>query len=154
VSFGDMPELMGRIEASAKSMGTTGGPAALMDDLTALNGVLSQVSVTGKRSAGDLVGVLAAIGKGRNVEQAKAVQAGLVGRFASGGEQMRLNLGIKRQDFYDENGNVRVNAQNVQRLRDFYMKRAGGNADRAQSLAAFSGNLGPQLASALFRPGL
>lgn len=154
VQMSDIPEMMGRIEASAKSMGTTGGPAALMDDLQALGGVLSQVSITGKRSAGDLVGVLAAIGKGRNPEQAKQVQAALVGSFTSGGEQMRLNLGIKRQDFYDPNGNVRVNAQNVQKLRDFYLRRAGGNVERAQSLASFSGNMGPQLAAAIFRPGL
>jgi hypothetical protein len=153
-SLDDIPDALASIEASAKALGTTGGPAALMDDIQALGGVLSQVSVTGKRSANDLIGVLAALGKGRNVEQTKAIQSALVGRFASGGEQMRLNLGIKRQDFYDDNGNVRVNAQNVQRLRDFYLKRTGGNVERAKSLASFSGNLGPQLASALFRPGL
>jgi hypothetical protein len=153
-SLDDIPDALASIEAAAKALGTTGGPAALMDDIQALGGVLSQVSVTGKRSANDLVAVLAALGKGRNVEQAKAIQSALVGRFAAGGEQMRLNLGIKRQDFYDDNGNVRVNAQNVQRLRDFYLKRTGGDVERAKSLASFSGNLGPQLAAALFRPGL
>jgi hypothetical protein len=154
VSFSDIPDMLGTIEASAKSLGTTGGPAALMDDLQALGGVLSQVSTSGKRGAADLVGVMAAIGKGRSVDQARQVQQSLVGRFAAGGEQMRLNLGIKRKDFYDENGNVKVNAENVQRLRDFYLKRTGGDVERAKSLASFSGNLGPQLATALFRPGL
>lgn len=154
VSFNNMPELFGRIEASANAMGMVGGPAALMDDIQALGGMLSQVAINGKRDAGDLVAVLAGIGKGLRPEQQKQVQAALVGRFQAGGEQMRLNLGIKRQDFYDSHGNVRVNAQNVDRLRQFYLKRTGGNVERAQSLAAFSGNLGPQLAAALFRPDL
>lgn len=154
LGLNDVPAMLDRIEASAKSLGTTGGPSALMDQLTALGGALSQVSTNGKRSAGDLVAVLAAVGKGRTLEGARQVQGDLVSRFTQGGEQMRLNLGIKRQDFYDENGNVRVNAQNVQRLRDFYLKRTGGDVERAKSLASFGGNLGPQLASALFRPGL
>lgn len=151
-SFGDIPGMLGDIEGAANALGTAGGPAALQDSIVNLGGAISQVSVKGKAEAKELIDVLAAISAhARTPEQAKDVQSKLVNRFLAGGEQMRLNLGIKRKDFYDETGQIKVNAENVTKLRDFYIKRAG-SVEGARSLASFSNNLGPQLAAALFSP--
>lgn len=151
-SFGDIPGMLGDIEGAANALGTAGGPAALQDSIVNLGGAISQISIKGKSDAKELIDVLAAISAhARTPEQAKDVQSKLVNRFLAGGEQMRLNLGIKRKDFYDETGQVKVNAENVQKLRDFYVHRAG-SVEGARSLASFSNNLGPQLAAALFSP--
>jgi len=152
-TFDQMPQSLDAIAGAAEALGTTGGPSALIDQFTQLGGVLDEVAHKGAQDVQSLAAVMAAVGKGRTAPQAAQLQQKLVSRFAQGGEQMRLNLGIKREDFYDEQGNVKVNASNVEKLRDFYLKRGGGK-EGAMRLASFSGNLGPQLAAALFRPGL
>lgn len=151
VAFNDMPDVLGKVESAAKTLGTTGGPAALMDDLQALGGMLGQVSMKGKSDVEDLVATMAALGKGLRPEQQKQVMGAFIGTFTQGGEQLRRNLGIKREDFYDEAGNVKVNSAGVKKLQQFYLNRTGGNADQARLLASFQS---PQLAAALFRPGL
>lgn len=151
-TFGQMPESLARIGAAADTLGTIGGPGVLMDSIASLGSMISQVSVKGKKDADELIGALAAVGKGLNPEAQKRVQSKLLGVFTSGGEQFRENLHISRKDFYDEQGHIKVNEANVKRLRDYYLKRTGGSVSGARRLASFSNNLGPELAFNLFSP--
>lgn len=150
-AFNEIPGSLDKIAGAAEALGTVGGPGALEDQVASLGDVISHVATKGKQDFNELIGIMAAVGKGRSADQAQRLQQALVGRFASGGEQMRLNLGIKRKDFYDDEGHVKVNSENVQKLRDFYVRKTG-SLEGAKSLASFSNNLGPELASAIFRP--
>jgi hypothetical protein len=135
-TFDELPQTLGDIRAVAEELGTTGGPAALQDQIASLGSMLSEVSIKGTADAKELIAVLGSFGKNLKPEQQKKVQQELVGTFVQGGEQLRRNLGIKTDDFYDENGQVKLNAANLKKLRDFNVKQAGGNVAEARRRSA------------------
>ncbi len=135
-SFDEMPSTLGDIRSAAETLGTSGGPAALQDQIASLGGMLSEVSIKGQKDAKGLVDVLASFGKGLRPEQKKRVQQELLSTFVQGGEQLRRNLRIKTEDFYDENGSIKFNAENLKRLRDYNLKQSGGNVAEARRRSA------------------
>lgn len=151
-SFDEMPQTLGDIRAAAEQLGTSGGPAALQDQITSLGSVLSEVSIKGAADAKGLVAILASFGKGLAPEQKKRVQQELLNTFVGGGEQLRRNLQIKTEDYYDENGQVKVNASNLKRLRDYNIKQAGGNVAEARRRSAL--RHGGMYSAALYNPSL
>lgn len=122
-------------------------------DSTAVRNDLQQVALDSDAEIRDVIAVFRVIGNGRRPEQALRVGGTLLDHWTIGGEQMRMNLGIPKNEFYDGKGQLRFNLANVGRLRHFYLRRAGSE-DSARRLASFANNLGPEVAAALFRPGI
>lgn len=153
-AFDKMPGDLAAIRGAAEELGTIGGPAALRDQIMALGSSLDGIATGGKNAMARLAAVLDSLG-GKNAPDAvkRRLQQQLVHFAEGGGEQLRVNLGIKSSDYRDEYGRVKLDANLMQKTRDWFLRQTHGDVGKAQQLASYQQNLGPELAAALFRPG-
>ena len=147
VAFDAMPNALGAIRHAADESGES--VAALQDQVVALAPALARLNT------GDLTrftATMAQLGKGLPPELQKEVQQRVINRLSANPEGLRHQLGMKREDFYDQYGRQRMDDQFLGRVREMAVKRWGKNALDVLSQGQ---NLGPMAARALmgFEPG-
>jgi len=135
------------LRTAAEELKTTGGPAALQDQVARLGGVLTAVSAKGKAEVSELIATVAELGKGRPAAHQAQLQQSVLGRVLSNSEGLRRQLGVKFEDFYDEQGKVRDLPGTLERVRQMAVQRWG---IRAREVLSQSQNFGPEGAAALF----
>lgn len=147
-SFSAIPDALGRIRAAADNVGMSGGPAALQADVASLSAAISQFAIKSENDFSGAVGSLAELGRGLPAAQQARVQQRVVGRLLSDTEGLRRQLGIRNEDFYDEQGHVRQDlGALVARIQTMATKRWGL---RAREVLAQPQNFGPEGAAAIF----
>lgn len=138
---GDTSDAMGKLIAQAKALGTTGGPAAFVDQITQIGGALQSLG-------GDKLRQTAALGsitKGVDPNRAGAMQAGIVGALQSNSFDIGFTLG---HDILDENGQVKDVAKTLREL-DTMAKRRG-LSDKQRRLA-FRDMFGNEAGSRIYK---
>lgn len=104
----DMTSALGSIRAQAQALGTTGGPAALEDQLTRLGPVLSQLSTQTEGQRRRLTALAAEVGHGLSPEAAARAQQGVLGVTEQNAYMIGKHfLGMRTRDIYDEQGHVK-----------------------------------------------
>jgi hypothetical protein len=145
-SFDDIPDALGRIDAAAEKLGTSGGPAALQTEIASLGATISQVSIKSRADFANIAGSIAEIGRGLPAKQQERVQQRIVGRIFSDTEGLRRQLGVNFEQFYDEQGKVRDFPALLQRVQQMAVKRWGLHAREVLSQPQ---NFGPEGAAAI-----
>ena len=146
VGFDEAPAALARVRTTAEELKTTGGPAALQDQVARLGGILSSVSAKGKADVSELIASVAELGRGRPAAQQAQIQQSVLGRVLSNPEGLRRQLGVKLEDFYDEQGKVRDLPGRLEQVRQMAVRRWGM---RAREVLSQSQNFGPEGAAAL-----
>lgn len=140
----DADKQLQQLRATAQSLGTVGGVAALADQVTALSGALSRAS----NGAGQLGNILGQLGKGtRGPAEAAEVQSAVVQRFMGNQRQYEQHFkwsgALKKgESLFDKSG--RFDLQKAMRLRQAELKRI----DKTGMIAA--GEFGNMVASRQF----
>ena len=140
----DADKQLQQLRATAQSLGTVGGVAALADQVTALSGALSRAS----NGAGQLGNILGQLGKGtRGPAEAAEVQSAVVQRFMGNQRQYEQHFkwsgALKKgESLFDKNG--RFDVQKAMRLRQAELRKI----DKTGMIAA--GEFGNMVASRQF----
>jgi len=145
-SFDDIPDALGRIDAAAEKLGTSGGPAALQTEIANLGATISQVSIKSRADFANITGSIAELGRGLPAKQQERVQQRIVGRIFSDSEGLRRQLGVQFDQFYDEQGKVRDLPALLERVQRMAVKRWGL---RAREVLSQPQNFGPEGAAAI-----
>ena len=147
VAFDAMPGALGAIRHAADESGESVG--ALQEQIVSLGPALARLNVG---NIDRFAATMSQLGKGLPAELQKEVQQRVIGRLTANPEGLRHQLGMKREEFYDEYGRQRMDDQFLGRVREMATKRWGRNALDVLSQGQ---NLGPMAARALmnFEPG-
>lgn len=141
VAFDKMPAALEAIRNSTD--GSAESVATLQQQFVALGGTFAHLA-TGDIQR--LAATMSALGKGLPPELQKEVQQRVVGRLMANPEGLRHQLGMKREDFYDQYGRQRVDADFLTKVRGAAVRRWGKNA---LDVLSQSQNFGPMAARAL-----
>jgi len=145
-SFDDIPDALGRIDAAAEKLGTSGGPAALQTEIANLGATISQVSIKGRADFANITASIAELGRGLPAKQQERIQQRIVGRIFADSEGLRRQLGIQFEQFYDEQGKVRDLPALLEHVQRMATKRWGL---RAREVLSQPQNFGPEAAAAI-----
>lgn len=146
-SFDDIRDYLARIRTVADSLGTSGGAAALQDQIAHLGGTLSQVSIKGKADAEQLIATVGELGRGLPAREQERVQQRVLGRLLANPEGLRHQLGIRYEQFYDEQGHIRDLPGLIGRVQRNLVQRYGL---RVREVVSEQQNFGPEGAAAFF----
>ena len=142
---GDTTVAIGRLNAQAQMLGTTGGPAAFADMFVSLSGTLSRsVSSMGgaREQAMALVGTVT---HGMRPEAAAAGGSSLLSSLQGNYFDLNYTLGY---DILDENGQVRDPAKVLRDLDKNMQRRGLSRYQRRQALRSYAG---PEMGSRIFQ---
>lgn len=146
-SFADIPDSLARIRTAADRLGTSGGPAALQAEVASLSSAISQFSLKTRADFAQAVGSIAELGRGLPAALQARVQQRVLGRLGSDTEGLRRQLGIRFEEFYDEQGHVRQDLGTlVERIQRAATRRWGL---RAREVLSQPQNFGPEAAAAI-----
>ena len=146
-AFADVPDALARIRTVSDELGTSGGPAALQDQISRLGGVFAAVSIKSKADGEQLIATVGELGRGLPAKQQEQIQQRVLNRVLANPEGLRHQLGIKFEQFYDEQGKVRDLPGLIEKVRTNAVQRYGS---RARQILSQSQNFGAQGAAAVF----
>jgi hypothetical protein len=138
----DLPDALARIRTAAEELGTSGGPAALQDQIAHLGGVFSQVSIKGKADSDALIATVGELGRGLPARQQAEVQQRVLSRLLANPEGLRHQLGIDVDKFYDAQGKVNDLPGLIEKVRENAIKRWGSRAREIMSQPQNLGSVG------------
>lgn len=137
LGFKDAEKALAQIRANAESLKTTGGPAALADQVERLAGVWDKVRGGGGKGAIALTGE---IGKNLSPAQAQAAQQQILGEFTGdtvGWERFLRRTGQlgKNERVTDDQGQIKNLPDYIARIQKGYLNTSGGSKEQMQWLA-------------------
>src|SRR3990167_3236383 len=122
---GDTSKALGEIRAQAEALGTTGGPAALQDQLAGLSGVFSQLEAKTDEERRKLVALAGGLGAGYGTEAAGRVQQRVIGAVSSDPLRWERYLGRSIQN---AQGQIEDPTRVLEDIRAKTLKRYGIDA--------------------------
>jgi len=137
LGFKDAEKALAQIRANAESLKTTGGPAALADQVERLAGVWDKVRGGGGKGAIALTGE---VDKNLSPAQAQAAQQQILGEFTGdtvGWERFLRRTGQlgKNERVTDDQGQIKNLPDYIARIQKGYLKTSGGSKEQMQWLA-------------------
>jgi len=142
---GDVTVEIDKLRGMAERLGTTGGPQALLDSITALRPAFEQISVTSDQARTKVEAFVAALQKHMRPEQAQAVAGGAVGLIKSRALDIERITG--KGSVLDEYGQVKDPVGIMKSLKGWGDKKYG--RDEAAKRRAMINFFGPELGSML-----
>jgi len=130
-SFDGLPDALGKIRTQAQALGTLGGPDALRDQVEALSGAISHLSIKGSEDFSKVTALAGALGKGLRPEQASRVQQAVFGAITSDPRRFERFLGHK---ITDAQGHVEDPLAVAEEIQSKAKQRYGRNAGRIMGL--------------------
>lgn len=130
----------GKIDAAAEKAGVA--PGRLQDQFIALGGALGRVSIQGVDDVGKLAVTIASIGKGMRPEQQAQAQQKFFSFLTSDPEQLRREMGMKRKDFYNDQGQIKDFIGVARKYRAKELRDRGGR-ENALRVSSENENFGP-----------
>jgi hypothetical protein len=143
----DLGGVMGTISAQAEALGTSGGPAALADQFSALGDSVTGFADRGAAGVTKLTALIGELGHGLDRASAARVTTGVLGALQSDPRRWERYLG---HHVLDDQGHV---ADPTQVLKEVYSKarRQFGGGETLRNVLI--GNFGAESGMALFNAG-
>jgi hypothetical protein len=139
---GDTTRAVGLMAAQADALGVQGGVAAFADQIEALGGTISLMSINSERDLGKVTALAATLGKGLGAQAAGRVQQQALGALTADPLRWERFLG---HSVLDKSGHVQDPTQVLKEITAKAKARYGADAQRVLRL-----NFGAETGSALF----
>lgn len=137
---------LGRISDIAKNLGTTGGPQALKDSITALGPLLQGVATDTDQARARVEALVGVLGKKLKPQQATQVSAQALSFIRSHAAEIEYSTG---RQVFDEKGQINDPTAILAAVKAYVDRKFGSNA--AGKRRALQLQAGPELAAAILR---
>lgn len=134
--IGDTSDALGKIRAQAEALGTTGGPAALQNQIVSLGNAMSQLATDTEGRRNRLTAFFGVVGQGMSPQAAARAQAGAIGALEGNALDISRTLGY---DVLDEQGHIKDPAKVVQDLKASMNRRGMGARSQLLAFRRFAG---------------
>lgn len=145
VSGDQSQKFLDSLRGMSDAAGNAGGFNAFKDQVQALGGAMSTLSLKTDDSKREFLAFQATIGKGQSPQQAARIQQGLIGAIQGNSEGLARQFGAN--NVYDENGRVKDIPTIVHKIRQDLEKRYGGSA---RKVAMQGNNFGSEVGASIF----